>query len=317
MDFSTEVPVKELGPKHLDLLLYGNNGERFRVNYETRWGESRIFTTDFEGVIPILERRHRESQSEGARTEYEEYMSTRPCPACQGKRLKPEALAVTIGNKNIAEVTALSVGRGAAVFCFVKVNGPEQLIAARMLKEIRARLGFLVNVGLDYLTLDRVAGSLSGGEAQRIRLATQIGSGLTGVLYILDEPSIGLHQRDNKRLLQTLQDLRDLGNTVIVVEHDAETMAAADFLVDVGPGAGEQGGEVVAAGSLNDIKACPQSITGQYLSGRRCIPVPLARRQPQGNWLTILGAAEHNLKDIDVQIPAGSVCLRNRCFRFG
>lgn len=308
--FSTEVPFSDLEPEKRDLILYGNGGERFRVNYETRWGESRVFTTDFEGVIPILQRRYRESQSDTARSEYEEYMSTRPCPACQGKRLKPEALAVTIGNKNIAEVTALSVGQAEQFFASLNLTDREQLIAARVLKEVRARLGFLVNVGLDYLTLDRVAGSLSGGEAQRIRLATQIGSGLTGVLYILDEPSIGLHQRDNKRLLQTLQDLRDLGNTVIVVEHDAETMAAADFLVDIGPGAGEQGGEVVAAGSLNDIKACPQSLTGQYLSGRRCIPVPTVRRQPQGNWLTILGAAEHNLKGIDVQIPLGVfVCV--------
>ena len=308
--FSTEVPVKELGPKHLDLLLYGNNGERFRVNYETRWGESRIFTTDFEGVIPILERRHRESQSEGARTEYEEYMSTHPCPVCQGRRLKPEALAVTVGEKNIAQVTESSVLEAQQFFAAVKFTEREQLIAERILKEIQARLGFLINVGLDYLTLDRIAGSLSGGEAQRIRLATQIGSGLTGVLYILDEPSIGLHQRDNKRLLQTLKDLRDLGNTVIVVEHDAETMGAADFLVDVGPGAGEQGGEVLAAGPLKDIKACPRSITGQYLSGRRRIPVPLARRELNGNWLTVVGAAEHNLKDIDVRIPLGVfVCV--------
>ena len=237
-------------------------------------------------------------------------MSTHPCPVCQGRRLKPEALAVTVGEKNIAQVTESSVLEAQQFFAAVKFTEREQLIAERILKEIQARLGFLINVGLDYLTLDRIAGSLSGGEAQRIRLATQIGSGLTGVLYILDEPSIGLHPRDNKRLLQTLKDLRDLGNTVIVVEHDAETMGAADFLVDVGPGAGEQGGEVLAAGPLKDIKACPRSITGQYLSGRRRIPVPLARRELNGNWLTVVGAAEHNLKDIDVRIPLGVfVCV--------
>ncbi len=308
--FSTEVPVKDLKPEHLNILLYGNDGQRFRVDYETRWGESRIFTTDFEGAIPILQRRYRESQSATARTEYEEYMSSRPCPHCQGQRLKPEALAVTIGNKNIAEVTVCSIEEAQQFFASLELTERERLIATRVLKEIQARLGFLINVGLDYLTLDRVAGSLSGGEAQRIRLATQIGSGLTGVLYILDEPSIGLHQRDNKRLMETLEDLRDLGNTVIVVEHDKETMETADFLVDVGPGAGEQGGEVVAAGSLDDIKSCPRSITGQYLSGQRRIPVPKTRREPNGNWLTVIGAAEHNLKNIDVKIPLGVfVCV--------
>ncbi|BCV25452.1 excinuclease ABC subunit UvrA [Gelria sp. Kuro-4] len=308
--FSTEVPVRELKPEHLDLILYGNHGERFRVNYENRWGETRIFDTDYEGVIPILQRRYRESQSDAARSEYEEYMSSRPCPACGGKRLKPEALAVRIGGLNIAEVAAFSVREAQQFFARLELSEREQLIAERVLKEIQARLGFLVNVGLDYLTLDRVTGTLSGGEVQRIRLATQIGSSLMGVLYILDEPSIGLHQRDNQRLIHTLEKLRDLGNTVLVVEHDQETMEAADFLVDIGPGAGEQGGEVVAAGTLEQVKACPRSLTGQYLSGRRRIPVPVERRRPNGNWLTVLGASEHNLKDIDVKIPLGVfVCV--------
>ncbi|HKM38976.1 MAG TPA: excinuclease ABC subunit UvrA [bacterium] len=303
--FSTEVPVRNLKPKDMKILLYGNNGERFRVDYETRWGESRIFTTDYEGVIPILKRRYRESRSQGARSEYEEYMNPHPCPACGGKRLKPEALAVTIGGENIAAVTEGSVAEAQRFFTSLELSTRNRLIAERILKEIQARLGFLINVGLDYLTLDRVAGSLSGGEAQRIRLATQIGSGLTGVLYILDEPTIGLHQRDNKRLLKTLEDLRDLGNTVIVVEHDLETMVTADYLVDVGPGAGEQGGQVVVEGPLDKIKSCPESITGQYLSGKRQIPIPLARRQPGEKWLQVSGAAEHNLKNIDVEIPLG------------
>ncbi|MDK2925605.1 MAG: excinuclease subunit [Bacillota bacterium] len=308
--FSTEVPVRELKPEHLDLILYGNRGERFRVNYENRWGEVRIFETDFEGVIPILERRYREAQSDAARSEYEEYMSSRPCPACGGKRLKPEALAVKVGGLNIAEVTALSVRQAQEFFARLELTERERLIAERVLKEIQARLGFLINVGLDYLTLDRTTGTLSGGEAQRIRLATQIGSSLMGVLYILDEPSIGLHQRDNARLIRTLEELRDLGNSVLVVEHDRETMEAADFLVDIGPGAGEQGGEVVVAGTLEEVKACPRSLTGQYLSGRRHIPVPATRRKPSGNWLTVLGASEHNLKNIDVKIPLGVfVCV--------
>jgi excinuclease ABC subunit A len=308
--FSTEVPVRELKPEHLDLILYGNHGERFLVNYENRWGEVRVFETDFEGVIPILERRYREAQSDAARSEYEEYMSSRPCPACGGKRLKPEALAVKVGGLNIAEVTALSVRQAQEFFARLELTERERLIAERVLKEIQARLGFLINVGLDYLTLDRTTGTLSGGEAQRIRLATQIGSSLMGVLYILDEPSIGLHQRDNARLIRTLEELRDLGNSVLVVEHDRETMEAADFLVDIGPGAGEQGGEVVVAGTLEEVKACPRSLTGQYLSGRRRIPVPATRREPSGNWLTVLGASEHNLKNIDVQIPLGVfVCV--------
>jgi excinuclease ABC subunit A len=308
--FSTEVPVRELKPEHLDLILYGNRGERFRVNYENRWGEVRVFESDFEGVIPILERRYREAQSDAARSEYEEYMSSRPCPACGGKRLKPEALAVKVGGLNIAEVTALSVRQAQEFFARLELTERERLIAERVLKEIQARLGFLINVGLDYLTLDRTTGTLSGGEAQRIRLATQIGSSLMGVLYILDEPSIGLHQRDNARLIRTLEELRDLGNSVLVVEHDRETMEAADFLVDIGPGAGEQGGEVVVAGTLEEVKACPRSLTGQYLSGRRHIPVPATRRKPSGNWLTVLGASEHNLKNIDVKIPLGVfVCV--------
>jgi excinuclease ABC subunit A len=308
--FSTETPFRELKPEHKDLLLYGNGGQRFRVEYLNRWGEARIFETDWEGVIPILERRYRESQSDAARSEYEEYMSTRPCQACQGQRLKPASLAVLVGGRNIAQVAALSVREAERFFTELKLGERERLISERILKEILARLGFLSNVGLGYLTLDRIAGSLSGGEAQRIRLATQIGSSLMGVLYILDEPSIGLHQRDNQRLIHTLKRLRDLGNTVLVVEHDQETMEAADYLVDIGPKAGEQGGELVVAGTLAEVKACSRSLTGQYLSGKRRIHVPAVRRQPNGNWLTVQGAAEHNLKDIDVKIPLGVfVCV--------
>jgi len=302
--FSTRVPVSQLSDKDLRIILYGSR-EPIRVPYVNMYGEKRIFDTVYEGVIPYLERRLQETQSEGARSELEEYMSTRPCPHCRGARLRPEALAVRVGGLNIAEVTSLSVREAYRFFTDLNLGEREQAIAHQILKEIKARLQFLLNVGLGYLTLDRAAGTLSGGEAQRIRLATQIGSGLVGVLYVLDEPSIGLHQRDNQRLIETLKQLRDLGNTLIVVEHDRETIEAADYIIDIGPRAGEEGGYLVAAGTLEEIKACPASITGDYLSGRRKIAVPPSRRKPNGNWLVIRGAREHNLKNIDVAIPLG------------
>lgn len=302
--FSTEVPLSQLSDEALQIVLYGSK-EPVRVHYVNMHGQKRIFDTVYEGVIPNLERRLQETQSEGARRELEAYMSSRPCPHCRGARLRPEALAVLVGGLNIAEVTALSVGEAYQFFTDLKLGERDRAIARQVLKEIKERLRFLLNVGLEYLTLDRAAGTLSGGEAQRIRLATQIGSGLVGVLYVLDEPSIGLHQRDNQRLIETLKQLRDLGNTLIVVEHDRETIEAADYIIDIGPRAGEEGGYLVAAGTLEEIKACPASITGDYLSGRRKIAVPQSRRGPNGNWLVIRGAREHNLKNIDVAIPLG------------
>ena len=250
-----------------------------------------------------MSRRHRETNSEHQREELEQYMSSRPCPACRGARLKPEALAVKVGDRSITEITRFSVLEAQAFFHGLQLTGREEIIARQVLKEIQERLGFLINVGLDYLTLDRGAGTLSGGEAQRIRLATQIGSGLMGVLYILDEPSIGLHQRDNQRLLRTLERLRDLGNTLIVVEHDEDTMLAADHIIDIGPGAGEHGGRVVATGTYRDIMENPESVTGQYLCGKRVIPAPQFRRRPNGRALEVLGACENNLKNIDVVFP--------------
>ncbi|MFY9417351.1 MAG: excinuclease ABC subunit UvrA [bacterium] len=302
--FSTEVPLSQLSDEALQIVLYGSK-EPVRVHYVNMHGQKRIFDTVYEGVIPNLERRLQETQSEGARRELEAYMSSRPCPHCRGARLRPEALAVLVGGLNIAEVTALSVGEAYQFFTDLKLGERDRAIARQVLKEIKERLRFLLNVGLEYLTLDRAAGTLSGGEAQRIRLATQIGSGLVGVLYVLDEPSIGLHQRDNQRLIETLKQLRDLGNTLIVVEHDRETIEAADYIIDIGPRAGEEGGYLVAAGTLEEIKACPASITGDYLSGRKKIAVPQSRRGPNGNWLVIRGAREHNLKNIDVAIPLG------------
>jgi excinuclease ABC subunit A len=310
--FSTEVPVRELTKKQVDLLLYGSGDKEVTVRYKNQSGRVRLWTTTYEGVIPNLERRYRETSSEYIRSEIERYMTTHPCPACSGKRLKPESLAVTLAGKSIDLVTALSVSQALDFF----EQAPEQLsereraIGERILKEIRERLGFMVNVGLDYLTLDRSATTLAGGEAQRLRLATQIGSQLMGVLYILDEPSIGLHQRDNRRLIETLMQMRDLGNTLLVVEHDEETMRSADYIIDLGPGAGEHGGYVVAAGTIEDIIAAPASITGQYLSGERSIPVPEQRRPGNGNTLVVTGAAEHNLKEIDVTIPLGRfICI--------
>ena len=303
--FSTSVPIDELDERFVNIILYGAGEETFRFAYENPFGQVRVYDTRFEGVIPNLERRYRESDSEAARAWIEEFMSSSPCPACGGARLKPASLAVTVGGKSIAQAAAMSVKEALAFFSGLQLTEKETAISRQIIKEINARLGFLANVGLDYLTLDRQAGSLSGGEAQRIRLATQIGSGLVGVLYILDEPSVGLHQRDNGRLLDTLKHLRDLGNTVLVVEHDEETMWAADHIIDMGPGAGVNGGEVVAQGTPAEIAADPKSLTGMYLSGRRRIPTPRRRREGNGKRVVVLGAAEHNLKNIDVQFPLG------------
>ena len=325
--FSTKVPVRELTGEQLDLILYGTHGNRIRVRHRHKDGRSHEYATYFEGVIPNLERRHKETDSDYMRGEIERYMASRPCPACDGARLKPEILAVSVAGRSIVDFTRLSVWR-ALEFCrFLEgdhsaFRGPafspaiyqdedqplgerDMLIARGILKEIKARLGFLVDVGLDYLTLDRTAFTLSGGEAQRIRLATQIGSGLVGVLYILDEPSIGLHQRDNARLIQTLTRLRDLGNTLIVVEHDEDTIRSADHVVDIGPGAGEHGGHVVAAGLVADLIACPESLTGQYLGGKLMVPIPEKRREGNGKAVTVVGAKENNLKSIDVDFPLG------------
>jgi len=306
-------PWRELTEAQKHVLLYGSGNERIRIHYQSRDGGRRDYETTFEGVIPNLRRRYEESTSDYIRAKIEEYMAYRPCPACGGKRLRPEALAVTVAGANIAEVTSWPVVRTlrwVAQLRGTEGNEPiltprELAIAHQILKEIDARLHFMVNVGLDYLTLDRRAATLSGGEAQRIRLATQIGSQLMGVLYVLDEPSIGLHQRDNARLIRTLQAMRDLGNTLLVVEHDEETMLAADWIIDLGPGAGEAGGYIVAQGTPQQIMADPNSITGAYLSGRLSIPLPARRRTGNGQHLTIRGASENNLKNIDVTIPLG------------
>ncbi|MDI6638854.1 MAG: excinuclease ABC subunit UvrA, partial [Bacillota bacterium] len=304
------VPIGRLPEEQQRILLYGAGKERFRYQYHNFAGELVWHESYYEGVVPYLERRYREAHSEAAREEIEQFVTARPCPACRGARLKPESLAVKVGGKSIMEVTAMSCSEAREFFEKLSLTEREATIAKQILKEIRERLGFLVNVGLDYLTLDRAAGTLAGGEAQRIRLATQIGSSLVGVLYILDEPSIGLHQRDNKRLVDTLKRLRDLGNTVLVVEHDEETIRAADHIIDIGPGAGAEGGYVVASGTIDDIIACENSITGQYLAGKRRILVPPRRRSPNGKSLLIKGAREHNLKNIDVEIPLGVfVCV--------
>ncbi len=305
--FSMDAPVMELSRDQLDKILYGTGEATVRVRYENQFGRMREYETSFEGVIPNQLRRYKETDSDYIRQEIEQFMTSRPCPVCKGRRLKPEALGVTIADKNIVQVTAFSVTEALEWVDALPqhLTEKQKTIAHQILKELKARLGFLVNVGLDYLTLDRSAGTLSGGEAQRIRLATQIGSQLMGVLYILDEPSIGLHPRDNKRLIETLLRLRDLGNTVLVVEHDEETMRAADYIVDLGPGAGEHGGHVVCAGTLDDVMACPSSITGAYLKGDRKVPVPARRRVGNGKSLLVRGADENNLKHIDVKIPLG------------
>ncbi|AEM73459.1 excinuclease ABC subunit UvrA [Caldicellulosiruptor acetigenus] len=299
-NFSLNTPVEKLDKKILDIFLYGTGDEKIKV-YTPRG----IYFAKYEGLVNNLERRYKETQSEYVKQEIEEYMSTFTCPDCQGKRLKKEALAVLIEGKSIADVADMTVLQAKEFLKKLNLQGKDKVIAQPIIKEILARLDFLIDVGLDYLTLSRSAGTLSGGEAQRIRLATQIGSGLVGVLYILDEPSIGLHQRDNHRLIKTLKKLRDLGNTLIVVEHDEDTIRSADFIVDIGPGAGEHGGRVVAAGTLDDIISCEESITGQYLSGKKKIEIPERRREPDGRWLTIKGASENNLKNIDVSFPVG------------
>jgi excinuclease ABC subunit A len=306
-DFSTDAPVGELSDEARRILLHGNGGERVVVRYQSRSGSSHDFTTTFEGILPNLERRYRETGSEATKAEIERYMTTRPCPTCGGMRLRPESLAVTVGGQNIIDTTRLSVTEALEWYRSLpnRLTDRENTIARQVLKEIRGRLGFLVDVGLDYLTLDRASGTLSGGEAQRIRLATQIGSSLMGVLYILDEPSIGLHQRDNARLIATLVRLRDLGNTLIVVEHDEETIRAADWVIDIGPKAGEHGGRLIHSGSLDELLRNERSITADYLRGDRSIPVPRRRRAGSGEWLTIRGAAENNLRGIDVGFPLG------------
>ncbi len=303
--FDLDTPVGLMDPAHLDKLLYGTGKEAIQITLSNSMGILHSYGLPFEGVMNNLNRRYKETHSDWLREELEGYMSTKPCPVCHGARLKPEALAVTLGGLSINEVTAMPVLDLSGFLQEVELSERERLIARQVLKEIADRLDFLINVGLDYLTLDRASGTLSGGEAQRIRLATQIGSGLMGVLYILDEPSIGLHQRDNRRLLDTLVHLRDLGNTLIVVEHDEETIYAADHIIDIGPGAGEHGGHLVASGSVQDIMQTPESVTGQYLSGQKFIPVPAVRRQPGSKTLTVVGAREHNLKNIDVNFPLG------------
>ncbi|MBQ1269837.1 MAG: excinuclease ABC subunit UvrA [Clostridia bacterium] len=302
--FSLDTPVKDLPPNIYRMLLYGNDGEKMKLSYSTRTF-SGSYQGSWEGFCNNLARRYRETSSDYVKSEIEKYMSTRPCETCNGKRLKKEALAVTVGGLTIVDLCDLSVKKALEFINSLTLTPTQQAIARLILKEIKARLTFLLNVGLGYLTLSRSAGTLSGGEAQRIRLATQIGSGLTGVLYILDEPSIGLHQRDNDKLLKTLLGLRDLGNTLIVVEHDEDTMRAADHIVDIGPKAGMLGGEVVVSGTLADVMAEPRSITGEYLSGKRKIEIPTKRKSPDGRWLTVLGAEQNNLKQIDVSFPVG------------
>lgn len=303
LDFSLTTPIKDLPKWKLDAILYGVD-ERIPMDYNSRSFRGQ-FMTKYEGIVNNLMRRYRETTSDGVKYEIERYMVSVPCKTCGGKRLKKEALAVTVGGLNIAELSDMSVKKIDEFFGALVLDKQKTLIAERIIKEIRARLKFLVNVGLDYLTLSRSASTLSGGESQRIRLATQIGSGLTGVLYILDEPSIGLHQKDNERLLSSLKGLRDLGNTLIVVEHDEDTMRAADYIVDIGPGAGIHGGKLVAAGSVDDIIACKESITGKYLSGELKIDVPEERKLPDGRYLSVRGARQNNLKNIDVDIPVG------------
>ena len=301
--FDLDTPFENYPQQIQDILIHGTNGREVKVYYKGQRGEG-VYDVAFEGIVKNVERRYRETGSDTMKQEYESFMRITPCPSCKGQRLKPEALAVTIGGKNIYEVTSMSIENLQHFLLNLELTPTQQIIGEQVLKEIRARVGFLVNVGLDYLTLARATGTLSGGEAQRIRLATQIGSGLVGVAYILDEPSIGLHQRDNDKLLATLKHLRDLGNTLIVVEHDEDTMRAADCVVDIGPGAGEHGGRLVAIGTAEEIMKNPDSITGQYLSGKLQIPVPAVRRKPTG-FLTIRKAAENNLKNIDVKIPLG------------
>ena len=301
--FDLDTPFEDYPKKIHDILIYGTDGKEVKVYYKGQRGEG-IYPVAFEGLIKNVERRYRETGSQTMKAEYETFMNITPCSACKGQRLKPGALAVTVGDKNISEVTTLSIERLQKFLDELQLTETQQLIGNQILKEIKARIRFLMDVGLDYLTLARATGTLSGGEAQRIRLATQIGSGLVGVAYILDEPSIGLHQRDNDKLLATLKHLRDLGNSLIVVEHDEDTMLAADYIVDIGPGAGEHGGQVVAVGNAQEIMKNPNSVTGAYLSGKIRIPVPTERKKPTG-YLKVVGAQENNLKNIDVKFPLG------------
>ena len=301
--FSLDTPFQDLSKEVQDILLYGMKGDKLDIDYNGRFGD-KTYHVEFEGLLKNLQRRYQES-SDSMKAEYEEYMTNLECPVCHGQRLKPEALAVTVCDKNIAEVTDMSIRKLTEFFSNMPLNRTQQLIAAQIMKELRARVGFLNDVGLDYLTLSRSAGTLSGGEAQRIRLATQIGSGLMGVLYILDEPSIGLHQRDNAKLLKTLQHLKDLGNSLIVVEHDEDTMRVADHIVDIGPEAGINGGRLVCQGTLQDIMNCKESLTGDYLSGRKKIEIPKKRRSCDGRWLKLYGAWQNNLKGTDFAIPLG------------
>ena len=307
--YTLDTPWQDIDKSTQKLLLHGAGSEKFRFHYTNMFGEYKEYNVAVEGVLPMLKRRYQETESEEMRESYADYMTEIPCPACHGARLKPETLAITVGGLNIAELTAMTIREADEILEKIELTPRELKIANQILKEIHARLNFLLNVGLDYLTLSRSAGTLSGGEAQRIRLATQIGSGLQGVLYVLDEPSIGLHQRDNNRLLATLKKLRDLGNTLIVVEHDEDTMYAADNIIDIGPGAGANGGRVVAQGTAKEIMQVPESITGQYLSRRKYIPVPAKRRPGNGKFIEIIGAKENNLKNIDVRFPLGTLTL--------
>ncbi|AKL96722.1 UvrABC system protein A [Clostridium aceticum] len=302
---SLDVPVKDLPEDFVEDVLYGKSGKEITFQYESKYGGLRTYSSYFEGVIPNLERRYRETNSDYSREKIEEYMAEMPCNKCKGARLKEVILAVTVGDKNIHEVTEMSVKEAKKYFDHIALEERQAFIAKQILKEIKERLSFLQDVGLEYLTLSRNAGTLSGGESQRIRLATQIGSSLVGVLYILDEPSIGLHQRDNDKLLKTLRNLTDIGNTVLVVEHDEDTMLEADHIIDIGPGAGIHGGYLVAEGTIEDIKKSEASITGQYLSGKKKIEIPAERKKPNGKWIAIKGAKENNLQDIDVEIPLG------------
>lgn len=302
--FSLNTPVRELPPHITEVILYGTKGRKIKIDYDRDFG-SGSYMASFEGIINITKRRYRETKSDGMKRYYEQFMNNNACKECRGARLKKESLAVTVGGKNIYEISCMPVSESKVFFDNLRFEGRKKIIASQILKEIKARVGFLMDVGLDYLTLSRSAGTLSGGEAQRIRLATQIGSGLMGVLYILDEPSIGLHQRDNERLLNTLKRLRDLGNTLIVVEHDEGTMYAADQIIDMGPGPGIHGGNIVAQGSVEAVKANDKSITGLYLSGKKRIEIPRERCKPNGKWLEIIGARENNLKNINVKLPLG------------
>jgi excinuclease ABC subunit A len=302
---SVDTPWSKLKAAQQKAFLQGTGTKKVSVNYKNRYGRQRSYTTAYEGVVPYLQRRHSEAESDWTREQVESYMREVPCPECGGARLKPESLGVTIDGRNIHQLSSLAIRDAAEALAGLELSERDRMIAERVVKEINARLGFLLDVGLGYLSLDRSAGTLAGGEAQRIRLASQIGSALVGVLYVLDEPSIGLHQRDNRRLIDTLVRLRDLGNTVLVVEHDEETIMVADHVVDIGPGAGEHGGEVVHSGTVAKLLTNKKSITGQYLSGKRSIPIPEMRRKPGEDWITVKGAREHNLKDLDVEFPLG------------